>query len=216
DWYMGWLEGALRLFPGWRLHIFGYPLSELFWPGVFLPGLTFGLLYMWPFSGARVTGDRAEHHLLDRPRDRAVPTPIGVGVLTFYVVLTVAGAQDIIAQKLGVSIPPVTWTLRVLVIALPLALALLARKLCLDLQVAAAHDHVGGGPPTPSGPIPAATGTAASEEAAADAAAEGPHRRRSWIVRGASTVLAGVAVAGGYVLGRRRPSRIVITKSDRD
>ena len=134
DWYMGWLEGALRLFPGWRLHIFGYPLSELFWPGVLLPGVTFGLLYLWPFMEARVTGDRAEHHLLDRPRDRPARTAIGTGVLTFYVVLTVAGAQDIIAQKLGVSIPPVTWTLRVLLIALPLATAALASKVCHDLQ----------------------------------------------------------------------------------
>ena len=48
--------------------------------------------------------DRAEHHLLDRPRDRPVRTAIGVGVLTFYTVLTLAGGQDIIAQHLGVSI----------------------------------------------------------------------------------------------------------------
>jgi ubiquinol-cytochrome c reductase cytochrome b subunit len=134
DWYMGWLEGALRLFPGWRLSIFGYPLSELFWPGVMLPGVTFGLLYLWPFIESRVTGDHADHHLLDRPRDRPLRTPIGVGVLTFYIVLTVAGAQDIIAQKLGVSIPPVTWTLRVLLVALPVLTAALARKLCHDLQ----------------------------------------------------------------------------------
>ena len=136
DWYMGWLEGALRLFPGIRLHVFGYPISELFWPAVLLPGITFGLLFMWPFIEARITGDRGEHHLLDRPRDRPVRTAVGAGVLTFYVVLTVAGGQDILAQKLGVSIPPVTWTLRVLVLTLPLAVALLAHRLCRDLQAA--------------------------------------------------------------------------------
>ena len=107
-------------------------MSEVFWPGVLLPALTFGLLYLWPFIEARVTGDRDEHHLLDRPRDRPVRTPIGVGVLTFYIVLFFAGSQDIIAQKLRVSIPPVTNTFRVLVFVLPVIAFALARKLCHD------------------------------------------------------------------------------------
>ena len=81
DWYVGWLEGALRLAPPWRLHIFGYTISEVFWPGILLPGITFGLLYLWPFLEARFTGDHLEHHLLDSPRDRPVRTAIGVGVL---------------------------------------------------------------------------------------------------------------------------------------
>src|SRR3954452_4974534 len=136
DWYMGWIEGALRIFPAWRIHAFGYTVSEVFWPGVVLPGVTFGLLYLWPFIEAFVTRDRTEHHLLDRPRNRPVRTAIGVGVLTFYVVLFVAGSQDIIAQKLHVSIPPVTLTFRVLVFVLPVLAAFVARKLCHDLSAA--------------------------------------------------------------------------------
>ncbi len=133
DWYMGWVEGAMRLFPAWRLHIFGYTVSELFWPGVVLPGITFGLLYAWPFLEARVTGDRGVHHVLDRPRHRPVRTAIGVGTLTFYVVLFIAGAQDIVAQKLGVGVPTVMWTLRVMLLVLPPFAALVAYKLCHDL-----------------------------------------------------------------------------------
>ncbi|MCU1463563.1 MAG: menaquinol-cytochrome c reductase cytochrome b subunit precursor [Acidimicrobiales bacterium] len=136
DWYMGWLEGALRIFPAWRMHVFGYTVSEVFWPGVVLPSLTFLLLYLWPFIEARVTGDRAEHHLLDRPRDRAGRTAIGAGVIAFYAVLTVAGSQDIIAQHLHLGVPSVTYTLRVAVFALPLAVALLTRKICHDLAAA--------------------------------------------------------------------------------
>jgi ubiquinol-cytochrome c reductase cytochrome b subunit len=139
DWYMGWVEGAMRLFPAWRLDIFGYTVSELFWPGVVLPGLTFGLLYAWPFLEARVTGDRGVHHVLDRPRHRPVRTAIGIGALTFYIVLFIAGAQDIVAQKLGVGVPTVMWTLRAMLLVLPPFAALVALKLCHDLTGA---DHI--------------------------------------------------------------------------
>jgi ubiquinol-cytochrome c reductase cytochrome b subunit len=133
---MGWLEGALRVFPPWRMHIFGFVLSELFWPGVALPTATFALLYCWPFLERRMTRDHAEHQLCDRPRDRPVRTAVGVAVLTFYVVLFVAGAQDIIAQHLGAPIATVTVTLRVLLFVLPVLVAALAWKLCHDLSAA--------------------------------------------------------------------------------
>jgi ubiquinol-cytochrome c reductase cytochrome b subunit len=134
DWYMGWLEGALRLAPGWRIHLFGYTISELFWPGVVLPSVTFGLLYLWPFLERRITGDRAEHHLLDRPRDRPVRTAIGVGTLTFYIVLFLAGSQDIGAQKLAVAIPTLTRVFQGMLVVLPVLAGLLAWKLCHDLS----------------------------------------------------------------------------------
>ena len=28
DWYMGWLEGALRIFPAWRVHLWHHTISE--------------------------------------------------------------------------------------------------------------------------------------------------------------------------------------------
>ncbi len=134
DWYMGWLEGALRLAPAWRVELFGYTISEVFWPGVVLPGITFGLLYMWPFIERRFTRDAAEHHILDRPRDRPVRTAIGVGGFTFYTVLFVAGSSDIGAQKFVVGIPTFTRVLQVLVVVLPVVCALIAWKLCKDLS----------------------------------------------------------------------------------
>jgi ubiquinol-cytochrome c reductase cytochrome b subunit len=133
DWYMGWLEGALRLAPAWRIHLFGYTVSEVFWPGVLLPGITFGLLYLWPFIERRLTHDTAEHHLLDRPRDRPLRTAFGVGTLTFYAVLFVAGSSDIGAQKFVVAIPTFTRILQVLVVVLPVAGAAIAWKACKDL-----------------------------------------------------------------------------------
>ena len=102
-------------------------------PASCCPALTFGLLYLWPFLEARVTRDRAEHHLLDRPRDRPVRTAIGVGVLTFYVVLFVAGSQDIVAQKTSTGIPSVLWTFRILVLVVPAIVATLTWRICHDL-----------------------------------------------------------------------------------
>jgi ubiquinol-cytochrome c reductase cytochrome b subunit len=136
DWYLGWTEGAIRLFPPWYLHIGRYGIPEVFWPAIALPALTFVLLYAWPFLEQRFTHDHEEHHLLDRPRDRPVRSAIGVGVLSFYVVLLVAGGQDLIAQWLGVSIISVTRTLQVLVFAVPLLAALFTWKVCRDLRAA--------------------------------------------------------------------------------
>jgi ubiquinol-cytochrome c reductase cytochrome b subunit len=139
DWYLGWTEGALRVFPAIRLHVFGFRVPEVFFPGVALPGITFAALFLWPFLEQRFTRDRMPHHLLDRPRQRRWRTALGVGVLTFYVVLFLAGGQDIYAQKLGVSIAPVTWTLRAALLVLPLASAAFAWKLASDLAAAETH-----------------------------------------------------------------------------
>ncbi len=150
DWYMGWLEGALRVFPPWRVHVFSHTIPELFWPGVVLPGLTFALLYAWPFLEARVTHDRAEHELLDRPRNRPARTAIGTGVLAFYVVLFCAGSQDIFAQHLNAPIVDVNRTFQVLLVVAPLVVASITWKWCCDLGAESSDDDDGSArPPDP-------------------------------------------------------------------
>jgi hypothetical protein len=73
------------------------------------------------------------NHLLGRPRDHPIRSAFGAAVLTFYVVLFVAGSQDVIAQKLGVSIAPVTVALRVLLLVLPVVVAVVTYAVCRDL-----------------------------------------------------------------------------------
>jgi ubiquinol-cytochrome c reductase cytochrome b subunit len=123
------------------LRIGPYSVSELFWPAILLPTVTFLLLYAWPFLERRVTHDYAEHHLLDRPSDRPVRSAIGVGVLSFYVVLLLAGGQDIWAQTFDVSLTSVVWTFRVALVVLPLVLALFTWKLCRDLRAGRHAEH---------------------------------------------------------------------------
>jgi ubiquinol-cytochrome c reductase cytochrome b subunit len=140
DWYMGWLDGALRLMPNWETRAFGYEIPNPFFPGVLLPGITFTLLFLWPFLEARVTKDREPHHLLDRPRDRPLRTALGVATLTFYTVLFFAGASDVLAITFDLSVNSVFVTLRVLLFLLPPVSGWLAFRLCKEL---AARDRPG-------------------------------------------------------------------------
>ncbi|MBA2751008.1 MAG: cytochrome bc complex cytochrome b subunit [Actinobacteria bacterium] len=133
DWYLGWIEGALRVFPAWETRLFGKTIANPFFPSVLMPGISFGLLYMWPFIEARVTRDRDDHNLLDRPRYRPVRTAIGTSVITFYIVLTLAGAQDVFSQQMDLSITAVVRGLQILLVVLPVGVGLITYKICKDL-----------------------------------------------------------------------------------
>src|SRR5690625_5211241 len=88
DWYMLFLEGSLRLMPGWpEFVIGGYTLSlNVLIPGAVIPGLLFGAIALWPFIEAAVTKDKGEHHLLDRPRTAPVRTGLRVASLPAFLV----------------------------------------------------------------------------------------------------------------------------------
>ncbi len=134
DWYMGWLDGALRIFPNWEIRAFGFEVPNPFFPAVLMAGITFGLLYAWPFLEARVTGDRVEHHLADRPRQRPVRTALGVAALGFFVVMFLGGAADIIATTFGLSVNAVLWTFRFAAIAVPPVVGYVTYQLCVELS----------------------------------------------------------------------------------
>ena len=134
DWYLGWLEGALRLFPNWEIRAFGFEIPEPFFPAVLVPGITFAVLYVWPFLERRITRDQAEHNLLDRPRDRPVRTAFGAGTLTFYATLFAAASNDLVAHWFELDIATVTWFFRVLVLVLPPIVALLTFLVCRALR----------------------------------------------------------------------------------
>ena len=119
DWWMGWVEGALRLFPDWEIRAFGYEIPNPFFPAVLLPGITFGLLYAWPFLEARFTKDRDPHHLLDRARDHPVRTALGIATLTFYTVLFLAASNDLVAKWFAVAVEDVTLIYQLLLLVLP-------------------------------------------------------------------------------------------------
>src|SRR3954471_6317332 len=136
DWYMGFTEGALRLMPGWpEFHLFGYTLSlNVFIPGVILLGALFTIAGAYPFIEAWVTKDKREHHILDRPRNAPTRTGLGVMAISFYLVLFLAGGNDLIATHFHLSINDITNTFQVLLFVIPPAAFVITKRVCLGLQ----------------------------------------------------------------------------------
>ncbi|SOE07131.1 cytochrome bc complex cytochrome b subunit [Streptomyces sp. Ag109_G2-15] len=138
DWYVGFLEGALRLVPAWETNLAGHTLMwNVLLPAVVLPGLLFTVLYAYPFVEQRLTGEwQHEQHLCDRPRERPVRTGLGVAGTVFYAVLLLAGGNDIIALTFRISVNALTWVLRVALVVAPVLAFLVTRWLCRALTEA--------------------------------------------------------------------------------
>ncbi|MFI0259544.1 cytochrome bc complex cytochrome b subunit [Streptomyces sp. NPDC017056] len=135
DWYVGFLEGALRLMPPWETGLWGHTLMwSVLVPAVILPGLFFLVLYLYPFCEQWVTGDRGEHHLCDRPRNRPTRTGLGVAGIVFYAVLLAAGGNDVTAYGFRVSVNALTWLFRIALVAGPVLAFMLTKRICLALQ----------------------------------------------------------------------------------
>ncbi|MFB7509345.1 cytochrome bc1 complex cytochrome b subunit [Streptomyces broussonetiae] len=138
DWYVGFLEGALRLTPAWETNVAGHTLMwNVLLPAIVLPGLLFAVLYAHPFVEQRITGEgRTERHFCDRPRERPVRTGLGVAGTVFYGVLLLAGGNDVIAQTFRVSVNALTWILRVALVVAPVLAFIVTRWLCRALTSA--------------------------------------------------------------------------------
>jgi ubiquinol-cytochrome c reductase cytochrome b subunit len=137
DWYIGWLEGILRLVPAGDIHLFGRLIPGPFIPAVLFPAVFFAAILLWPLIEHRVTRDDAPHHLLNRARDVPWRTGIGAGVLTFAVILTVAGSNDVLARFFDVPVEWITAALRGILLVVPPAVGYLAYEVCRELRAGA-------------------------------------------------------------------------------
>nr|WP_239063217.1 ubiquinol-cytochrome c reductase cytochrome b subunit [Streptomyces sp. SID13031] len=135
DWYMGWLEGSVRLMPGFESHFWGVTLSwNLLIPALIIPPAFVTLVALYPFIEGWITGDKREHHLLDRPRNMPTRTGIGAAFITFYGLLWIAGGNDLVATHFGVSLNNVTWFLRFAVFIGPVLAFWATRRIAISLQ----------------------------------------------------------------------------------
>ncbi|MER6829400.1 ubiquinol-cytochrome c reductase cytochrome b subunit [Streptosporangium sp. NPDC000563] len=138
DFYMGFLEGSLRLMPAWELNLFGtgggtIAMSVLI-PALVPMGIVMTGLALYPFIEQWVTGDRREHHVVERPRNNPHRTAIGMSAVTFYGVLWLLGANDEISAFFHISLNWTTYAGRFLVIAGPVIAYIVTYRICLGLQ----------------------------------------------------------------------------------
>jgi ubiquinol-cytochrome c reductase cytochrome b subunit len=140
DWYLGWLIGGLRLMPGFDVTVGDYTLiPNAFWGGALFPLVVFTILFLWPALERRLGGDRAFHHLLDRPRDRPWHTATVSAFITWVAVVFLAGSADRIYVSFAIPYESLVWFFRVLVVALPVVVFFLVKRLAVELQVSEAY-----------------------------------------------------------------------------
>ncbi len=120
--------------PGWEINFWGHTLVL----GVFIPLVLFPLVLaaiaVYPFIESWVTGDKREHHILDRPRNAPTRTAFGVAWVTIYMVTLVGGGNDLWATHFHLSINAVTWFVRIFFFVGPVIAFLVTKRICLGLQ----------------------------------------------------------------------------------
>jgi len=134
DFYVGWLEGLLRLWPAWEFTLLGVTVSSAFLPGAVVPGVITGILLLWPFLESWATGDREWHHFAQRPREAPVRTAIGAGGLTVFTILMLSGSNDVLAHFLHVEVDGLNSVLRWSLLFLPAVVAIVTYRICRDLR----------------------------------------------------------------------------------
>ncbi|MFI0349813.1 cytochrome bc complex cytochrome b subunit [Actinomadura sp. 9N407] len=135
DFYMGILEGSLRIMPAWEITAWGHTVSlSVLIPALGPLGIVFTGAAVWPFLEQWVTGDKRQHHVNDRPRNAPVRTAAGMAMVAFYGILWLAGANDVLAERFHVSLFATTWFFRVTVFLGPLLAYIITKRICLGLQ----------------------------------------------------------------------------------
>ncbi|PSL56446.1 menaquinol-cytochrome c reductase cytochrome b subunit precursor [Saccharothrix carnea] len=134
DWYMGWTDGLIRLWPAWELYLGNYTVPAPFLPFMLgLPLLT-GLAAVYPWIERKMTKDHAHHNLLQRPRDVPVRTSLGVMAISYFMVLLLSGGNDIIAMKFDISLNAMTWMGRIGMLLVPPLAYFITYRICIGLQ----------------------------------------------------------------------------------
>ncbi|MEO6827294.1 MAG: cytochrome bc complex cytochrome b subunit [Microbacteriaceae bacterium] len=135
DWYIGFADGALRLIPpGWEFVWLDHTWSFNILVPLIVIGVFLVLVALYPFIEAWITGDKREHHMLDRPRNAPTRTAIGAAGVTFYAALWASAASDLIATHFHLTMEGVIHSLQAIAILGPIVAFFVAKRICLALQ----------------------------------------------------------------------------------
>lgn len=139
DWYLGFLDGSVRLWPHWEFRSFGHEISNPFFPGLLIPGILFGLIAAWPVIDKIIYKDYGSHNLLDRPRDKPFRTGVGVAGIIFFSVETLACGTDLLANNLHIGFERLIEILQIGAFVGPVVGFFIAYKACQALQRSGSH-----------------------------------------------------------------------------
>ncbi|TFC72137.1 ubiquinol-cytochrome c reductase cytochrome b subunit [Cryobacterium sp. TMS1-20-1] len=135
DWYIGFADGAMRLIPpGWEVVWLNHTYSLNIVVVLAVVGLFIVTVMVYPFIEAWITGDKREHHVLDRPRNAPTRTAIGAAGVTFYASLWAAASSDIMATHFHLTMEGVIHTLQATTLLGPILAFFIAKRVCLALQ----------------------------------------------------------------------------------
>jgi ubiquinol-cytochrome c reductase cytochrome b subunit len=136
DFYMGFLDGMVRVWPSWEIrNLFGhYMVPAVFFPSIGGATVLLVLVISYPFIEKKFTKDKAEHNLLQRPRNVPVRTSLGAAFLAFYIVNLMNGANDLFALILHLSLNALIWAGRIGSIIGPVIAYVVTYQLCLVKQ----------------------------------------------------------------------------------
>jgi hypothetical protein len=135
DWYIGFLEGALRLMPAWETDFAGHTIMwNVFVPGVVLVLAFFLIMGCYPFLEQWATGVTRPHQVLDRPRNMPARTALGAAIVAMAADLQLAGSDDVIAFHLNMPVEDLVWAFRAGFFVLPAVTFVVTRRACIALQ----------------------------------------------------------------------------------
>ena len=124
DWYVFWVEGALRIFPAVEFSVFNLmTISGPFIAGILLPGAVFTGLALYPFLERRVYGLTGDWHVLTNPLEIPLRASFVIGTFGFVLIVSAAATNDILSRLFGIPIEAATWFFRIAAVAVPPVLA---------------------------------------------------------------------------------------------
>ncbi|TCC37163.1 cytochrome b [Kribbella sindirgiensis] len=121
-WYLAFLDGSLRLAPGWEVVWWGRTISLAVLLPVAICTLFLVLVAVYPFIEERMPGLAP------------LRTGIGVAGIVFYGVLWAAAGADTIAVQFHLSFNTLLRVFQILLILGPPAALVITRRICLGLQ----------------------------------------------------------------------------------
>jgi ubiquinol-cytochrome c reductase cytochrome b subunit len=139
-WYLAFLDGAQRLVPsGWEVVWMDRTITLAILVPVVVSSLFLVVAALWPFAERFIANDprpqiAVQEHRVDRPRNAATRTALGVAAIVFYAVLWAAAGSDTIAYLFRLSSEGLLVALQVtLVLGPPIAFTI-TQRICLGLQ----------------------------------------------------------------------------------